>query len=113
MRTWGTLVASLLLTLTLGAACGGDDSDDAYSAKYICHQFVKDDLKSPRSAHFSNETATEDKATKEWTVSGDVDADNSFGASIRNTYTCDATYEGNGEYRGHADLGDEGDDDGF
>lgn len=72
---------------------GADDSSSTDGSAYVkvaCRDWVKDRLKSPGSADFSSEVATHEGAR--YTVRGAVDSDNSFGASIRNTYVCVATY---------------------
>ena len=56
------------------------------SAKSACRDAVLDRLKSPSSAEFSNEEAA--AKGRRFEVTGSVDADNSFGASIRNDYVC-------------------------
>jgi hypothetical protein len=57
-----------------------------YEAADMCHTFVGRQLKSPASADYSNDHVTGGPAV--FTVVGDVDADNSFGASIRGRYRC-------------------------
>lgn len=61
-------------------------ADPAAAAISACHVAVKAQLKSPTSAKFSGETAAASGTT--WKVRGNVDADNSFGASLRYTYQC-------------------------
>ncbi|WP_418346216.1 DUF2510 domain-containing protein [Rhodococcus pyridinivorans] len=59
-----------------------------------CRDAVKNRLKSPSSAEFSGiETTQENDAGTKWTVEGSVDSENTFGASIRNTFTCSSTYD--------------------
>jgi len=60
--------------------------DLQYSAMVACRNAVKAQLKSPSSAQFSGETV--EAAGSIWKVRGSVDADNSFGASLRYTYQC-------------------------
>lgn len=67
---------------------GSDDDDfDEFEAEYYCEEFVKDRLKSPSSADFQRPTRTAD-GVDTWTISGTVDADNSFGAAVRMRYVC-------------------------
>lgn len=89
------MLGCMALIVLAFAGCGalavfGDDSPDPrVDSKTWCQQYVKDRLKSPSSADFSGEVATQstgDEAT--YTVTGAVDAQNSFGAKIRNTFTC-------------------------
>lgn len=83
------MITAVLASASLLTACGSGDDDGGgeYGARDVCQQFVEDRLKSPGSADFSSEEATEN-SDGSWTVTGDVDSDNSFGASIRNSYTC-------------------------
>lgn len=64
----------------------GKAKPDDNGAIAICRTFVKRQLKSPSTAGFSSERATNDGAT--WTVTGSVDAENSFGAKLRTAYVC-------------------------
>lgn len=64
----------------------------ASEARYACQAWVKDELKAPATAKFSGGGAT--GSDGDWTITGAVDAENSFGALIRTTWTCDARVEG-------------------
>ncbi len=68
-----------------------------------CHRFAKQELKSPDSAHFSNEGVVSGPRT--FTVAGDVSADNSFGASVRKAYSCTVTTDSTGAHWTLVDLG--------
>ena len=70
-----------------------EDKGDKIGAQVVCEDFVERQLKSPGSAEFSEEKVT--GAHPEFTVKGAVDSENSFGALIRNNYTCTVTYKGN------------------
>lgn len=95
-----------LPALALLAGCGGDseaeeddgpDIGDKYSAAVMCEEFVKDRLKSPVSAEFDTENGERVKGA--WRVTGTVDSENSFGALIRNDFTCVVKYAGDDEWR--------------
>lgn len=73
-----------------GSSSSSGDGDRA-SARSVCYDFVRDRLKAPATAQFS-ETEIESSGNQ-WTVSGSVDAQNSFGALIRNNYTCVTTVQ--------------------
>lgn len=64
------------------------DSDKQAESQVACEEVVKNNLKSPSTASFSNETATGTAGS--YTVTGDVDSQNSFGAMIRNHFTCES-----------------------
>jgi hypothetical protein len=58
---------------------------------------VKDKLKAPSTASFASSKA--DKLNeKEWSVSGTVDAQNTFGAKLRTRWRCKAKYAGDGQW---------------
>lgn len=90
--------ALLLCALLIGCAAT-PSVGTAYGARDACEQFVKDRLKSPGSAKFSEQSET--SRGKRWTAMGAVDSQNSFGGLVRNNYTCVARYIGgaNESYR--------------
>lgn len=120
----GILFVALCLLggcIYLGSQSGGSDgSDDSpaasqddgsdepdvdqevmeVSAFEVCKDFVKDRLKSPGSATFRNqfeddgEVVVTGSGRGPYTIVSTVDSDNSFGASIRNTFTCTVTNTG-------------------
>lgn len=62
--------------------------NDVYAAFTVVKKMVKDKLKSPSTAKFCDITeATFSCSGKSWTVTGWVDAQNGFGATIRSTFT--------------------------
>lgn len=81
-----------------GAGTGGDGGAGEYGATQACHQWVKDQLKSPSSAHFNGDSVDGDGP---WTIHGTVDAENSFGASLRRGWVCTVSESG-GSYTGEA-----------
>lgn len=78
--------------------CAADDGADAIGAQVACAEFVKDQLKSPATAEFS-ETSSSELGQERWRVEGAVDSENSFGAMIRNTYVCEVEYLGDDEWQ--------------
>lgn len=95
------LVVVLLIFVVIGALSGGDDDEPGggeYGARDVCETFVKARLKSPSTADFS-ETSASKNAGGSWTVSGAVDSENGFGASIRNTYVCTVSPSGGDNWR--------------
>lgn len=64
---------------------------ERYDAERVCQDFARDRLKAPSTAVFN--TSVEGWGP-EYTVVGTVDAQNSFGAVLRETFTC--TVRGNG-----------------
>ena len=63
-------------------------------ARTMCAEFVKDRLKSPSTAKFDyrSETAVHHGKGR-YTVTGAVDAQNAFGATIRTQYICELHYD--------------------
>ena len=62
------------------------------SAERACEDFVSARLKAPSTAEFSG-TRTQHQGAR-YVVTGAVDAENSFGAPLRSTYTCTLTSSG-------------------
>lgn len=92
----------ILVVLGLGG-CGvlaivGSNSDAGREndAQVLCEQMVKDRLKSPASADFSGVTATEGTGDT-YTVAGAVDSQNSFGAKVRNSFSCTVRKQASGD----------------
>lgn len=81
---------ALLAGMVIACGSGGTTEHDAIEARIICQNFIKDRLKSPGSAEFSEEAETGTYPT--FTSTGKVDSQNSFGALIRNEYACTVTY---------------------
>jgi hypothetical protein len=92
------VAAAAIAVVVVGVFLSGDGSDsapsdtgDRYGAIDVCHQRVEGQLKAPSTADYSDETATE-TSPGHWSVAGSVDAENSFGAKVRSTYTCEAVH---------------------
>jgi hypothetical protein len=66
----------------------------------ICKQFVTETLTSPSSAEFQSMVDAQVIKYKpnRWEVTAWVEADNSFGASIRDLFTCRVEYQGAGNW---------------
>ena len=100
-----SLLGLLAVTVLLVSACSSDDGGsgdadegDAGTAQVMCREFIKDRLKSPSTADFSDESPTE-TGKQTWRVSGSVDSENGFGAMIRNDYVCTIRYAGDDNWR--------------
>lgn len=88
----GIVAVLVVVGFLIHSASGGTDSlGYQVDSKRVCQNFVKDELKSPASAKFSDVTTTGSGTA--WTVGGNVDSDNSFGAPIRNAFSCSVTYD--------------------
>ena len=76
----------------------GNSSSDVYRDAI---SVVNSNLKSPASAEFSKKSDTNIKLSSTsttWTVSGWVEAKNSFNATVRNKFTVTLAYTANGVY---------------
>lgn len=80
-----------LLCLIMGG-CGKSDSREMDA--WVCaKEVVRQNLKSPSSAKFCTypEATIKDKGNNEYMITGWMDADNSFGASVRTDFTVTLT----------------------
>lgn len=92
--------APLWAGLAVAALCAGaglyaalkPDAGDGYDARAACREFVKRELKAPATAKFSDLQHVGSGTT--WTVTGAVDAENGFGATVRMTFTCRVRLDG-------------------
>lgn len=66
----------------------------------VCERWVRDGLKAPSTAKFSEQWVA---GAGPWTVYGKVDAENSFGAMLRQSWTCEVVLDG-ATWRGSATL---------
>ena len=83
------LVAIIAFIVIMVQECDSNSNQTKYNfdevdMKIIAKDEVKKELKAPSTAEFSNISATENNGV--WTITGYVDAENSFGAMIRNKF---------------------------
>lgn len=72
---------------------------DKFDAMVIAEKVVKGNLKSPSTAEFcSSSEYTVSCVGNTWTVKGYVDAQNSFGATLRTNFTVKFTFSSSNEY---------------
>jgi hypothetical protein len=72
-------------------------------ATQVCEDQIRNQLKSPATAQFTNVSA----ADRDWDgiyLTGDVDAQNSFGAMLRTRWTCHAQLLSNGMWNATTHL---------
>ena len=80
----------ILCALGVGSSESGSSGPDEVGAFFMSKKFVEERLKAPSSADFcsySDATVT-DLGGGRFSVSAYVDAQNSFGATIRTYYSC-------------------------
>lgn len=80
------LIAVVGFQLTRAGEDPADRNDNQTVAEVACENAVRANLKAPSTASFSSNAS--DAGYRKWTVSGYVDAENSFGAKIRTDYSC-------------------------
>jgi hypothetical protein len=80
------VLLGFLALIMWGAIAGPDTDTGAILAEDACHDAVRARLKSPSSASFPDDRVAERAGG--YAVVGVVDSQNSFGAMIRNTFTC-------------------------
>ncbi len=79
-----------LFVLLLVIKTGGT-SDPSADVKVACRQLVREELKAPRIADFSDEKVTADNSGS-YTVHGVVDSQNSSGVKEQATFDCVTRY---------------------
>lgn len=94
------VIATLVGIGILATGCGSneDDGGGEYGARDVCEQFVEDRLKAPSTADFSNTDASK-TSDGSWTVAGDVDSENGFGAKLRTGYVCKVQHTGGDNWK--------------
>lgn len=97
---WAIVIAVVVgVLIVVGVISNNTSSDtgkakssgDPYVAHAMCAEFTRDQLKAPASADFPEYDDPGVSVTHNgdtWTVSSFVDAENSFGADIRTSFTC-------------------------
>ena len=91
--TAGLALAALLTAGCVGSSVGGSSGDRRQDAYYMCQQFAEERLKAPSTADWPNWYEHEGvtvTGTGEgpYVVLTHVDAENSFGAKIRDEVFC-------------------------
>lgn len=97
---WQNLLAVLAVLVVI--ALMSPRTHDAITAKVMCEGFVEDRLRAPATADFASITETQvdtvDADAGVYEVRSHVDAQNAFGAMIRNSYTCRVRWRGDGRW---------------
>ena len=93
------IVVMMMMGVGLGALMLGGPSapagPDDMDALTVCQQFVEKQLKAPSTAEFSGHIIK--NSNPDWTVTGDVDAENAFGVMLRNRYVCNVSVNPDGK----------------
>lgn len=92
------VVVIYVATFDSGGSSSPPRDPNLFDALYACEQYTKGRLRSPSTAKFGKAGTTADAVRSlgegRYKVIGYVDAQNAFGAMIRNVYECDVTVEG-------------------
>lgn len=101
------VVLAIVVPLALAMAGVWDDDDwepTPDQAIRMCEESLSEKLKAPSTAEFSGQSATS-TGSDAWAVSGEVDAQNGFGAMVRSSWACDMRWDSADEiWRGSATL---------
>jgi len=101
------LVGGVAAALVAFAVLSGDDdkvratadrvaAPSEFAAEVACEDFVKDRLKAPSTADFSDQVRTP-LPGGQFLVEGQVDSENGFGATVRAAWSCTVRAVPNGE----------------
>jgi hypothetical protein len=104
------IIAICVLPFWLMLKGGGSSSESRERDAWVCaEEVVRENLKSPSSAEFCTypEASITDKGNNEYIIIGWVDADNSFGASIRTDFTVKLTLTEKGYKYAECYFGDD------
>lgn len=103
-KKWLAAGLTFVALVFLYQSCMADNEDEAteVEARLVCEQWVEDRLRAPATADFSGQVVTQ-MSEESWSIRGNVDSENGFGATLRATWTCDIRLEGDG-WRGNVAL---------
>lgn len=91
-------VVITVVSVWLFNSCSRPHEPSSTEAGLVCEQFVKDRLKSPSTASFSGTAAY--GIGGGYSATTTVDSQNSFGATLRSTWTCEVAWsEGNEKWQ--------------
>lgn len=91
----GIILLSIIIVFLSTIFSSDTRTVDKYDAEVFAEDFVKEKLKSPSSAKFSSTSEKDIKEIEDnvWEVSGSVEAENSFGANIKNNFIVEMEYD--------------------
>lgn len=101
---WGSVIVLVFAVLIIISSSGSEFSSgvpsvstEKFMAETVCKKFVERRLKAPSTATFSANMKVTGSGGS-YRVLGQVDAQNSFGAAIRNTFACRTRFNGGDVY---------------
>lgn len=91
----------IIVIFVVSALMGNNNKDkpktsgDRWGALVVCQQFVEDQLKAPSTAEFAimSDSEVANTTGNVWVVESYVDAQNSFGATIRTQFRCEVAWK--------------------
>lgn len=85
LKSFFGLIVFCVVATVLFSSCGGSDSSSDepsdFEAQAQCERWVENYLKAPSTVEFSGQSVSGGPVS--WTVTGVVDAENSFGGMVR------------------------------
>lgn len=95
------VIAAIIMLAAFGVFNSTPPDGDKSSAEAMCEKFVSKQLRAPATAKFSgmDDTSIAPLGDRQWKAVGYVDAQNAFGALIRNDYSCTVRYLGDDKWR--------------
>lgn len=85
------IIAAVIVLVLVGGGLFLENRSDGSLDRAMadrCTSQVESRLKSPSTAQFSDVRAMHDEAADTWTVEGNVDSQNGFGATVRSHFVC-------------------------
>lgn len=94
---WIAGAAAVILAIAGGVTYAALPSTDDEAVEF-CQEEIRDRLKTPASAKFSDATVDPEEGSTVYRVSGAVDAQNGFGAMVRGNYRCTLRHNEDGSW---------------
>lgn len=96
----GVLIAFMVAIYYENRSAGPTEpaqADESRQAERACRRYIEQQLKAPATARYPTPSTSKDGP--EYTVTGSVDSQNSFGALVRTQYKCMVSSEGGGTWK--------------
>lgn len=103
---WGAIAFVIVVAFAIsGGTFSTSSVPDETGARLACHHSVRQQLRAPSTASFAPASDTRiARSGSEWTLTGWVDAENAFGATVRSTWRCEARWLGDGEWEARTSV---------
>ena len=87
-----TPLVLLVIAWIVGSLLQDDDGDLPDRARAVCEQSIENKLKAPATAKHNRVPDIREAGSAKWNIYSYTDAENSFGAMIRNEWVCYTAY---------------------